>query len=198
MEGIRLAPSSDKWPVPEEGRAFAYYFAPIADELRPLYWYADCWESSPFGLVTYEPGGEERLAQVKIALPTDDLVAASLYGPGSLPDLAPFLYDDWIDLIGFRGKGLNPLTVAAEFSQLKETGREKYDLIERYAEICFFCMDGWSWEVYAQDLTLIGRTIEHVKQNGLIRVDHCELHNRDTELWNWGSAPNKATRNYFT
>ena len=187
MKGIRLAPSSDEWPVPEKGRAFAPYFAPIADYLRPLYWYADCWESSPFVVVTYEPGGEERLARARIALPTDGQSAASLFRPGTLPDLAPFLYDDWIDLIGFRGRGLDPLTVAAEFLQVKEMGRVKYDLIERYADICFFCVDGWSWEVYAKDPAVIDRTVEHVKGNGLVRIDHCELHDRDTELWgNWG------------
>jgi hypothetical protein len=177
MDGIKLIERGVQTP-----RQFGMFFAPIATALRPLYWYSGHWQSSPFVALIYEDGGEERLDRVRIRIPPDESMGVALHAPGALPDLAPFLYDDDIALVGFRCEHHEEaIAVAVQLSSLD--GHLFYDTIERVGEMCFFNVDGAWWELYAKDVTLLERVTSHVRQLPTdVAIERVMLARRDDQF----------------
>ncbi len=56
-----------------------------------------------------------------------------------------------------------------------------YSLVEQYSPLVFYCNDGFSWEMYSRDTTLLGMTESHVRSLGNFTVNSCELGCRDTD-----------------
>lgn len=174
------------WPEPEDptppvhavppgDTAFCFFFRPIFPYLRELYWFASCFESTPFVRLIHEEGGEERLnaAQMDVGL---DQLNSVLHRPGTLPELAPYLYTDWINLIGLRCSEADAVDTAQRLA--RERGEfDRY--VDENTEIAFHCMDGFWWEFYPRDsalLELVTRPLEGVAGVG---IRPCDLRHRE-------------------
>jgi hypothetical protein len=164
------------WPCPEAadstkrrgefslGRSrFAHYFEPIFPLMKDLFWFAHGWQASPFADLIFEPGGEERLARYQVDHPRFDNSNASILRPGCLPELANWLRDDWINLLGFIPGSADPAGIADELFEADECGEDVYyTAVEKRVTLCFFCVDGLSWECYSNDRQAVTRVFEHV------------------------------------
>ena len=177
------------YPIPEGTNAFTYLFQPVFDKLGPLYWYAWGFESTPFVSLIYEEGGEERLDSLLVhQTPEGAATQSLLYAPGTLPDLAPFLYDDWVYLLGLGPSRCDPMAAARRLDGLRDSTRlywpehselpAFYDAVEELAEMCFICVDGASWELYARQYDLVSWVVEHLRGRRGFDVRECELRER--------------------
>ncbi|MEN6497915.1 MAG: hypothetical protein ABFD16_26755 [Thermoguttaceae bacterium] len=177
--------SNRSFAIPPNKRGFEFFFEPILSRLEPLCWFAQGWQSSPFVAAIYEPGGEEKLNEFWIDHPRFYQVSASVFRAGVLPTLAPWLYDDWIDLIGFRCNEEDVCSVADGLYDADNRGRDAYyAAIDRKAELCFFCIDGFSWELYCHEPDVLEAVGDHVASIGHITVKRCRLNERDRVLFN--------------
>jgi hypothetical protein len=151
--------------IPAGRSRFAHFFEPIYPLMRDYFWLAHGWESSPFVDLIFESGGEELLDSYRLEHPRFDITNASLFRPGTLPTLANYLCDDWIDLLGFipgpadAGEG----QIADELFDATCGDDKYYTAIERRVTLCFFCVDGFSWEVYCQDRAAVTQVFESIK-----------------------------------
>ncbi len=116
-------------------------------------------------------------------------------GPG-LPDVSPgvllryadYVAEDWIDLVGLDASRTDVLVASESLSRGFIAGSDAYyDAIERHSPLCLFNVDGVSWEIYAADDDPLQRTRANASSNSGLRIDACELRQRDERLWaNWG------------
>jgi hypothetical protein len=147
--------------VPAGDTPFCFFFRPVFPYLRDLYWFATRFESSPFVRLIYEDGGEERLDAARLDAGLES-TGDVLHRPGTLPDLAPYVDNDWLDLIGLRASEEQAIAT----SHLLATARDDYkNAVADKAEIAFLCMDGFWWEFYPRDpslLDLVARPLEGI------------------------------------
>lgn len=163
--------------VPPGQRGFETFFVSILPKMANLYWFAQKWESSPFVALMYEPNGTEQLESFLIDQPLFHNASACLLRPGVLPELAHWLYDDWIDLLGFRAEGEKQAAVIAT-RLFSAHGDAYHDVIEREVEFCFFCVDGFSWELYCHNHDVIQAVADHVAPIPHVTVEWCRLRDR--------------------
>lgn len=197
MRGLWIAPVEKRggWPLPEGASPFVASFAPVFDRLRTLYWFASNYDSGPYdSFSAAETHPEVELEALDIDIPVErdhGRMGAALLRPGFLPDLADFLYQDWIALVGIRGDEARAREAAAQFIALfwrvwDEPGTnkrgEEYSLIEQYGEICFFCDEGRSWEIYSKDIGDLDKIAQHILRIEGLRVEWWDLHERDSRL----------------
>jgi hypothetical protein len=167
-------------PAPSGQPLFAHFFQPIFPLMTDLSWFTCRWESSPFVDLIFEPGGEERLETYQVDHPRFDNVSASLLRPGCLPALAGWLRDDWIDLLGFALSGDDSGEIADELFDADERGKDEYyATIERRVSLCFFCVDGFSWEFYCKDQEAVTQVFEHVRRMKGVKLELGRLRDRD-------------------
>ena len=188
MEGLWIAPADRRtWPGDDRATPFVLCFEPVFDQLRPLHWYASSYESGPFDFFTASQiRREEDLDALFLDIPNERgnvQVGAALLRSGFLPELAAFLYQDWIELVGVGGNEDYARTVAEEFLDLHWQSRvdDRYSLMEQHGEICFFCVDGSSWEIYARDEEILDRVARHVQDRSGILVQRRTLRERDSQ-----------------
>lgn len=169
------------YPIPAGRSRFAHFFEPILPLMRDLSWLAQGWVSSPFVGLIFEPGGEEMLDSHQVDHPRFDGTNAALFRQGTLPALANWLRDDWIDLLGFvpgpaeAGEG----RIADELFDAAARGDgEYYEAIERLVALCFSCVDGFSWEVYGQDQAVTA-VFEHLAHMEGVEVARGQLRRRE-------------------
>jgi hypothetical protein len=149
--------------------------------MKDLAWLAHGWESSPFVDLIFESGGEELLDSYQLDHPRFDNTNASLFRPGTLPALADWLRDDWIDLLGFvSGPADADYGGIADklFDASHRGDNEYYGAIERLVPLCFFCIDGLSWEVYGQDRAAVLEAVEHISRMEGVEVARDQLRGR--------------------
>lgn len=181
MEGIRLIPG----PGFQRGVAraagtstFDTFFLPLREIMRRLHWWADYSESTPFftrmTMTNREADFEASVIDLPSRAPNDGLGTELLFRAGTLPDFAPFLGDDWIDLIGIDAAKHDPLDVATWFRdhpRIDAASTRTYcDRIERWCELCFYCMDGAYWDLYAKNPENIRAVEAHAKSNPAIII----------------------------
>jgi len=178
------------YPIPEGTNAFTYLFQPVLDKLGPLYWYAWGFESTPFvSLIYEEEGGIDRLESLMVhQTPEGAATQSLLYAPGTLPDLAPYLYDDWVYLVGLDPSRCDPMAAARRLNGHRDNARSYrpgrselpafHDAVEELAEMCFICVDGISWELYAHEYELVSRVVEHLRGRRGFDMRECELRER--------------------
>lgn len=166
--------------VPAGRSRFAHYFEPICPLMTDLFWFAQRWAASPFVDLIFEPGGEERLDRYQVDHPRFDNTSASLLRPGCLPALADWLRDDWIDLLGFAPGGTDPGVIADELFDADDHGKDGYyAAIEKQVSLCFFCVDGFSWEFYSKDQGAVTQVFEHVRLMEGVNLKRARLLDRE-------------------
>jgi hypothetical protein len=87
--------------------SFEALFAPILPEMRPLYWFTD-FQAGPFDSLwcSSSPSAEQRLAEVFVHVPFLANTSASVWRPGTLPELASrIVWDEGALLVGFEAEG---------------------------------------------------------------------------------------------
>jgi hypothetical protein len=158
---------------------FEHYFAPVFPLMRNLFWFAHRSESSPFVDLIYEPGGEERLERYQIDHPRFDNTSATILQPGCLPELAGWIRDDSIDLLGFAPGGTGPGEIADELFQAAGLSVLAYfTAIEQRVSLRFFCADGFSWEFYSPDGHAVMQIFEHAKSLEGVNLGRAVLEDR--------------------
>jgi hypothetical protein len=175
--------------VPAGRRAFEYFFETILPDLQQYYWYAQGFQATPFVDLIYKPGGEEELDKYFVSFPEFENWGACGMKCGILPKHAKYLKDDDLDLIGLPGPESHFKPLALElFQAFKPAARNLYyDLIQKHSEICFFCEDGRSWEIYSKRDDFLAKVSARLKSIPAVTLKTCTLHKRDTELFNnWG------------
>lgn len=168
-------PTPPVYAVPPDDTAFCFFFRPVFPYLPDLYWFASGFESTPFVQLINEDGGEERLdaARVDIGL---NQISAVLHRPGTLPELAPYVYNDWIDLIGLRSSEADAVAAARRLAG----ARKDFDrYVNEEAELAFYCVDGFSWEFYTRDPTLLALITHPLEGVAGIGIRPCDLRDRD-------------------
>ena len=167
---------------------FVLCFEPVFDRLQPLHWYASNFDSGPFDFFEASQARREEDLDplfVDIANERENVqVGAALLRSGFLPDLAAFLYQDWIELVGIGGSVDHARAVADDFLSLHWQGRDedRYALMEQHGEICFFCVDGRSWEMYARDQEALERVAGRVQGLRGVRMERWALRERDFQF----------------
>jgi hypothetical protein len=181
--------SERTFAIPQGKRGFEFFFQPVLPTMESLLWFAQGWQSSPFVAFIYEPGGEEKLSEFWIKHPRFHNVCASVFRAGVLPALAHWLYDDWIDLIGLRCNEQDAPAIAERLYDADNRSRDDYyEAIDQNADLCFFCVDGFSWEMYSHQLHLLEAVAKYVASIKHVVVKRCQLTERDRVLFNnWGS-----------
>jgi hypothetical protein len=161
-------------PIPKGKRAFEFLFNPILDRLETLSWLAHNFVSTPFVDLLYLEGGEEKLMAAEFDI---FLADAKLFRPYTLPLLASYLYDDWINLIGFHQRDyiLESLSKDCLERFNSRIRASYYDFIERQAQMCFFCVDGFSWEFYCRDYKPIELLFNRWASTDGLFIQHCTL-----------------------
>ena len=180
MNGIALLPGRRGYAVPPGfPTVFSYLFAPLADAMRPLHWYADRYDSSPFNGMTGERGNEGWYDAAVITLPDQKRDGFSrsglLFRPGGLPGAGRHLNQDWMDLVGIPGDEASAVQVAQRLYGNKDGNKAYHRFIGEQADLYFHCMDGWSWELYAADDGHLRRAAEHLSANPSITVEPTTL-----------------------
>jgi hypothetical protein len=183
-----LAPVPPAFP-----NAFTWLFKPVLPDMESLYWFAHWYESTPFfsGITLAYEDWEERWAAAVIDLedppeaPEWDRSGELLFLPSVLPGWAPYLRDDWIHLIGFAaGSDTAAIEVGSRFlsSSLRssEPGGEKLlgeycELLSEHADMCFMCIDGFAWEMYAKERELVDRVVARASAIEGLKVDRISL-----------------------
>lgn len=176
-----------KFAVPKGKRGFETFFTPVFPIMVDLYW---CGEgaSSPFvSLAFHQPNGLEQLESVEIEHPPFCGADASVFRPGVLPKYAHWIQDDWIDLFGYRADSEQGaiLTASRIFSADNNPHDRStyYAAIEQDVKLCFFCVDGFSWELYCQDPGVLEAVAAHVTPMQHVTVKRLRLQDRDRILW---------------
>jgi hypothetical protein len=160
--------------VPPEDSAFSYFFRPIFPQMRDLYWFASNFSSTPFSGIMNEEGGESRYDALRIDTGMDDGNHA-LYRPGTLPELARYLHNDWINLIGLRCSEEEASSTARQLS-CEEGEFDRY--VGRHAKLAFHCMDGFWWEFYPRDEALLDLVTRPLRDVPGVSIRTCDLHHR--------------------
>lgn len=180
-------PSEDKHiktkslnPIPSGQRAFEFLFRPIFDNLEPLYWLALSFVSTPLNELLFTENGEEKLEELMEAY----LDSAILFRPSTLPCFAHYVCSDWIDLIGIPQTN-DVSDLARDFIERSSSPIKAsyYDLIKSQSKICFFCVDGFSWELYSKDETLISKVVKNIENVSGFYLKHSSLEKRDSQLF---------------
>jgi hypothetical protein len=162
------------YAIPPDDTAFCYFFRPVFPHMRELYWFASNFYSSPFSGVMYEEGGERRYDALRMDIALDDGNYA-LYRPGTLPELAPYVHNDWINLIGLRCSEEDAISTARQLS-CEQGDFDRY--VVRNTELAFHCMDGFSWEFYPRDSALLDLVTGPLLETPGVDIRSCNLHNR--------------------
>ena len=160
--------------VPPDDSAFCYFFRPVFPHMRELYWFASGYYSSPFSGIIYEEGGESRYDALRMDIGLDD-GNYSLHRPGTLPELASYVHNDWIDLIGLRCSEEEAIATAR---QLCTAQGEFERYADRHMEMAFHCMDGFWWEFYPRDPALLDLVTRPLQGVPGVDIRSCDLHNR--------------------
>src|SRR5271165_458219 len=148
--------------------------------MKDLFWFAKGCQSSPFVDLIYEPGGEGLLDSYQVEHTRFDNTSACLFQPGTLPTLSRWLRDDWIDLLGYAAHDADPGEIADGMLDASKRSRDKYySVIEHEVELCFFCVDGFSWEFYCHNDSAITAVFEHVSRMEGVRLARGRLRYRD-------------------
>jgi hypothetical protein len=162
------------YAVPPDDTAFCYFFRPVFPHMRDLYWFAANFYSTPFSGIMYENGGDDRLSAARMDIGLDDGNYA-LHRPGTLPELAPYIHNDWINLIGLRCSEDDAIATARQLSG--EQGEfDRY--VDRNTELAFHCMDGFWWEFYPRDSALLELVTRPLQNVSGVDIRSCDLHNR--------------------
>jgi hypothetical protein len=178
MTGLQINPTDEFRRARDAAgtSTFGHFTAPLAARLRGLHWWTDRYESSPFGSFRFETeDGEERLDALIIVLPSqanEPYINGLLFRPGTLPDLARYLHNDWIDLVGIDAAEHDPVDAAERLLPLGgDATRAYFDQVARCAELFFRCVDGWYWEMFARDPEAVALVRSHVEASGGRTVD---------------------------
>lgn len=166
--------------VPPDDTPFCFFFRPVFPYMRDLYWFASGFYSSPFVRRSRNEAGEEELEAVgrmEVGLDDDN---EALHRPGTLPDLASSVHNDWINLIGLRLDEDEAVSVARRLSAAEEKEFDRY--VGEEAELAFYCLDGFSWEMYPRDPALLELVARPLRGVDGISVSECDSSNRDA-LW---------------
>lgn len=161
--------------VPVDETPFCFFFRPVFPHMRDLYWFASGFQGTPFCRLIAEDDGIQRLeeAQVYTGLDSSNFV---LHRPGTLPELAPYLTNDWIDLIGLRGTEPEAVATACELAKASDGfGR----CVDEVAELAFFCAQGILWEFYSRDPSLLDLVVASLRPVAGLGIQSCELRRRD-------------------
>ena len=160
--------------VPPDENPFCYFFRPVFPHMRELYWFASNFYSTPFSGIIYQEGGESRYDAVRIDIGLDDGNYA-LYRPGTLPELASYIHNDWIDLVGLRCSEEEAIATARQLS-CEDAEFERY--VVRNTELAFHCMDGFRWEFYPRDASLLDLVTRPLQETPGVDIRSCDLYNR--------------------
>jgi hypothetical protein len=163
-------PTPSVQSIPPDDTVFCFFFRPVFPYMRDLYWFAANFYSTPFGGVTYEDGGEARFDAARMDIGLDDGNYA-LFRPGTLPELASQIGNDWLDLIGLRCSEEEAISTARQLSA-EQGDFDRY--VVRNTELAFHCMDGFWWEFYPRDpalLEVVTRPLQGVPGVGIRSCD---------------------------
>jgi hypothetical protein len=159
---------------------FADLFEPLFPRMEHLAWFAHNSESTPLIQLMYEPEGRERFAVIDGG-PVDPSGDGRLFLPGALPGAANFVANDWVDLIGLQPR-VDLLAWAAACSRDDRSPgnhRSYYDILDRDADLCFFCADGWWWECYSHRGNDLQAVLERWQDDRRVKVTRGILNERD-------------------
>jgi len=192
MKGLYIFPEgSGEWPSTSR---FYTCFEPVMRYMSKFFWLAQKYQSGPFDYVrASENYSEEFLEGLFVDIPNERgnvVMEVQLLRPDFLPELAPYIYQDSIDLVGLRGPELAAIDTAGGFLQLswsewhehKRSDSEEYKLIDKLAQVCFFCEDGRSWEIYAKDHEILNAVAKHISKTLDLKSEYLELFERDQRL----------------
>lgn len=183
MHGIRiywnnLPAAGPRLEVPDGRSLFSWLFEPVLPATASLNWLATNWESTPFDFLSL-PDDLEISHTMVFEVPEFELISAVLYRAGVLPAFASKIRNDWVNLFGFRAETASASGLAVTFNRiLDSTRRFPTDQIAAFAEICFFCEDGFSWEMYASDSKLVDDLVRHLETLPGIYREKRFLHSR--------------------
>ena len=170
-----VEPTQPVHAIPPDDSAFSYFFRPVFSQMHELYWFASGFYSSPFSGIIYEEGGEARYDALHMDIGLDEGNYV-LFRPGTLPELGPYVHNDWINLIGLRcTEEEEAISIARQLSC--EQG--DFDrLVVRQAELAFHCMDGFWWEFYPRDAALLDLVAGPLQGVPGVDIRSCDLHRR--------------------
>lgn len=184
------------WPEPTRSAApslpvgaspFCSIFRPSFPLLAEYYWFATGYQTTPFNRMIFEKGGEERFDAAIIECGLSENQANLLHRPGTLPELAPYLTSDWVDLIALSEPehqvtdDSHRLARAAYASD--PTAWADYDrLVDEVSNLVFYCIDGFRRELPARDQETLALVEAPVKSFAGITLEWCELAERPTRL----------------
>jgi hypothetical protein len=161
MNGLHIKP---RWTpaIPKERRSFSAFFQPVFPELATFHWiYPD---TIPFAGSDADFGPLVESCCSEGYIPPDTL----------LPRFVSFVAEDWADLVGFQ--------TTPDVSVIRRHLGERpadYEWLSEHADICFFCVDGAWWEIYARDRALLETVRQHVTRLPDITVQERLLTRRD-------------------
>lgn len=141
---------------------FQFFFQPLYTVMAPMYWFVgDSW-SSPFGSL-YDGVEDEDWIH-----PLADNAVPGLYNPGLLPAYAHDIPNDWQTLVGLGSDPIAAEKAAARLAQARWA--EFYEIIDDVSSLTFLCIDGFVWQVFAKDETLLDTVAADLETSAGFRV----------------------------
>lgn len=162
-------PTADPvYTIPPGRRTFEYLFEPLADAMRPLHWWVSHGGFS--GLELYERLGEEAYDDYGRAVSDRGASRGDtfLYPAGALPEHADCVANDWAHMVGLDERDGDPFAAAqrldaGDWGRGHEAEQAYYALLAETSPLCFYCVDGFVWEVYMRDTARLERFAEHLR-----------------------------------
>ncbi len=182
------------YTIPPGRGTFEYLFEPLADAMRPLHWWVSHGGFSS-SLKLYERLGDEAYDAYGRAVSDrgPSRVDSFLYPAGALPEHADCVANDWAHMVGLDERDGDPFAAAQRLDTADwEVGDEPeayYALLAETSPLCFYCVDGFVWEVYLRDEARLERFAEHLRSApdyaDRFHLQFGELRDRD-RWYSWG------------
>ncbi|MEL7060770.1 MAG: hypothetical protein AAGN46_12160 [Acidobacteriota bacterium] len=210
MIGANGATSCPGIALPSSEGAFSYFFRPALERAPSLFWFARNYINPPFmNLWLQSDEGEQEFDahQIEVAVAEEQQESDAsgdglLFRPPVLPAWANHVPDDWCEIHGLSGPETEALEIARAFRRVQAHSGFKnphadvwptYELVENHAVLAFYCIDGFSWEIYSQDPHLLALTRRHVESCGPSVIEDALLATREEDRFGKHATPRPST-----
>ncbi len=127
------------------------------------------------------------LDEISVGMPEATGPGFQLFRPGCLLRYADYVAEDWIDLVGLDASRTDVLVASESLSRGFIAGSDAYyDAIERHSPLCLFKRRRRLVGDLRGRRRPLQRTRANASSNSGLRIDACELRQRDERLWPTG------------
>jgi hypothetical protein len=165
---------------------FSKVFEPIMQCIDGLFWVCYGYESSPLIDLGHEGGGIRTLTGLTY-LEEQEGHSLEVLKPEAVSQYGRYILSDWITMVGVPKVSDRVLEFCDFMRRGAQERSKEYCYINEVAEVCFFNVDGHSWEFYSRREDHIRLLQDRYAADHSMEMRESLLADREQTLWNnWG------------